>query len=162
VRYRHLEIAHAGPKPTDKEIAAIEAAVGAKLPNDFKVFLKTANGATIPCSINLKTDEVDDSLNCRQIFSTSGNDEDTFLGEIAALRARWGIPSSILPFARGYGGSVVLLDLRPQSYGAVIARLDGVHGGTGLMREPPFVRVAESFGAYVERLVPELSDEALE
>jgi hypothetical protein len=162
VKYHHLEFSASSPAPTSKEIAAIEAAVGAPLPPDFKAFLNAANGATIPYAINLKTNEVDDSLNFRQIFDTGGNDRGTFLGEIAALSARWGIPTQILPFARANGGSVVFLDLRPQSHGAVIARLDGFHGGTGLMREPPFVRVADSFAAYVDRLVPELSDEALE
>jgi cell wall assembly regulator SMI1 len=160
MRYRHLEFSASSPAPTPKEISAIEALLGAPLPQDFKDFLKAANGATLPYSINVCTEEVDDSLNFRTIFSTVGDDEDTFLGEIVSLRQRWQIPNGVLPFARDYGGSVVFLDLRPQGQGAVIARLDGCHGGTGVMREPPFVRVADSFADYIEKLAPELSDEA--
>jgi cell wall assembly regulator SMI1 len=160
VRYRHLEFSASSPAPASREIAAIEAAVGAKLPSDFKAFLRDANGATLPYAIHLKTGEVDDSLNFRQILDTGGEGEDTFLGELAALRARWRIPAGILPFARAYGGSVVCLDLRPASYGAVIALLDDSRGGTGEMEEPPFVRVADSFHAYIDSLVPELSEEA--
>jgi SMI1 / KNR4 family (SUKH-1) len=161
VRYRHLEISHGGSKPTDKELKAIEAAVGAKLPPDFKAFLAAANGATIPYSVNAKSVDSDDPLNFREILCTGGDDEGTFLGELAALRARWNIPLGVLPFAREYCDSFALLDLRPQTYGAVLALLTDLQPETAVIGEPVLIRLADSFGAYVDSLVPELSDEAL-
>ena len=162
MRYRHLEISHGGSKPADKELKAIEAAVGAKLPSDFKAFLAAANGATIPYSVNAKrVDSDDDPLNFREILWTGGDDEGTFLGELAALRARWNIPPGVLPFAREYGDSFALLDLRPQTYGAILALLTDLQPETAVIGEPVLMRLADSFGAYVDSLVPELSDEAL-
>lgn len=161
MRYRHLEISHGGSKPTDKELKAIEAAVGAKLPPDFKVFLAAANGATIPYSVNAKSVDSDDPLNFREILYTGGDDEGTFLGELAALRAHWNIPLGVLPFAREYGDSFALLDLRPQTYGAILALLTDLQTETAVIGEPVLIRLADSFGAYVDSLVPELSDEAL-
>jgi hypothetical protein len=159
-RYRHLEFSASSRAPTSQEIAAIEALLGERLPDEFKKFLRAANGATIPYSIYLQTEEGNESLNFRTILCTCGDSEDTFLGEIASLRSLWQIPIGVLPFAREYG-SFVFLDLRPQGRGAVIARLDeDMHGRPESMRDPPFVHLADSFGEYIDRLVPELSDEA--
>ena len=65
----------------------------------------------------------DDPLNFREILCTGGDDEDTFLGELSALRDRWNTPPGVLPFAREAGDSFALLDLRPQTYGAILALL---------------------------------------
>ena len=157
MRYRHLEISHGGSKPTDKEIKAIEAWVGAKLPFEFKVFLAAANGATVPYSVSARSVDSDDPLNFREILCTRGD----VLGELSALRDRWNIPLGVLPFAREAGDSFALLDLRPQTYGAILALLSDLQTATTSIGEPVLVHLADSFDAYVDSLVPELSDEAL-
>lgn len=161
MRYRHLEISHGGSKPTDKEVKAIEAAVGAKLPFEFKAFLAAANGATVPYSVNARSVDSDDPLNFREILWTDGTGEGTFLGELSALRDRWNIPPGVLPFAREAGDSFALLDLRPQTYGAILALLSDLQTATTSIGEPVFIHLGDSFDAYVASLVPELSDEAL-
>lgn len=161
MKYRHREIFHGGSKPRDKEIKAIEAAVGAKLPPEFRAFLAAANGATLPYSVNARSVGSDDLLNFREILSTRGTDEGTFLGELSALRDRWNLPPGVLPFAREVGDSFALLDLRPQSHGAILALLSDRQTATPSTGEPVLIHLADSLDAYVDSLVPELSNEAL-
>ena len=81
--------------------------------------------------------------------------------QLATLQARWNLPSGLLPFAREYGDSFALLDLRPQTYGAILALLTDLQPEAALGGEPVLVRLAGSFSAYVDSLVPSFSDEAL-
>jgi hypothetical protein len=77
-------------------------------------------------------------------LSTAGNGDDTFLGELEALRRSRNLPLGVLPFARADGGrAYVLLDLRPDAGGAVLASLSP---------ESKLLRIADSFGEYIEQL----------
>jgi len=149
-RYRHLEFSADSPAPTDKQVAAIESLLGAKLPVEFKGFLRAANGAYLPYWLEFRTPSgVEWGCFCNT-FSTFGDGDDTFLGELAALRRSRGLPPKLLPFAWATGGvEYVLLDLRAESHGAVLASLS---------EESPPVLIANSFHEYIDRLI---SDEDL-
>lgn len=54
-KHHHLEFCASSPTPTDKQIAAIETAMGAKLPSEFKAFLRTANGAFLDYTVEVQT-----------------------------------------------------------------------------------------------------------
>lgn len=149
-RYRHLEFSASSPAPTDKEIAAIESRLGAKLPHEFKAFLHAANGAYLDYWIEVPNAEGGESF--YYTFSTRGDDEETFLGELEILTRQRQIPPGMLPFACARGGEAyVLLDLREGCNGAVVASLSA---------EAALVPIANSFAEYIERLRPlDFSDE---
>jgi cell wall assembly regulator SMI1 len=160
LKFRGVEYLASSGAPTQKELAAIESAVGARLPAEFRKFLHDANGATIPYAIYVKTDEIDESLNFRFIFDTHEDSEDSFLAQLAAARTRWDIPAAVLPFAREDSGALACLDLRPGRHSAVVALLTDSANLSGRLLDPPFVQVAGSFTEYVDGLVPEFSDAA--
>ncbi len=160
-RYRHLEFSADSPAPTPKEIVAIESILGAKLPRDFKQFLRAANGAPLYYSIEVQTPEGGEWVSFSHTFSTLGTDDDTFVGELEAVRRRWQVPPGVLPFAREDGrGSYVFLDLRPEGGGAVIALIERLQASPGQTQEPPFVRLADSFGDYIEQLQSDAAEPA--
>ena len=149
-RYRHLEFSADSPAPTDQEIAAIESAVGAKLPHELRTFLRDANGARLDYWIRVQTAEGETWECFCNILSTAGDGDETFLGELKALVTARNLPSVVLPFAVADGGdAVVCLDLRPESAGAVLASLSP---------ESPLFQIADSFSDYIERLESDLFD----
>jgi cell wall assembly regulator SMI1 len=147
-RYRQLEFLADSPAPTDQQLTAIERQLGAKLPQDFKAFLRVANGVYLDYSIEVPTPSGPEWFCFCNTFSTFGDGDDTFLGELAALRRLRDLPPRVLPFARADGGmEYLLLDLRDESTGRVIASLS---------EDSPLVPVASSFSEYIERLEPDI------
>ena len=164
-RFRGLEFSGSSA-PIQQELRAIEGAVGVQLPKDFKIFLRAANGLTLPYAVYLETPELEASLNFRHIFSVSSpsDSEESIFEQLVAIRSRWHIPREILPFAREDGSSVACLDLRDQNYGAVVALLapEDYPIDPARLVEPPFVQVAPSFIEYINRLVPDSPTPLLE
>jgi len=160
LRFRAVEFQSFGRGPTDKEIKAIESAVGARLPREFKTFLRDANGAEIPYAIFVDTEEIEESLNFHFWFHSDEGHEDGFLPRLALARERWSVPAGILPFARDWDGAMACLDLRPERRNEVVALLVDTRYVVGPLVEPPFVQVASTFLEYMDRLVPELSPAA--
>jgi cell wall assembly regulator SMI1 len=153
--YRHLEFESEALPPTPEEIAAIESQLGSVLPSDFREFLQVANGAYVDYSIDVRTPETEEPLSFCGIFSTHGDDSETFLGELKAFRELWQLPPAILPFARDGGGSYAFLDLTPKGAGAVVAFIEGLPGWTHHTQTSGFVRLAGSFSEYVDKLYRE-------
>jgi len=153
--YRHLEFESEGPPPTPEEIAAIESALGSVLPSDVREFLQVANGAYVDYSITVRTPETEEPVCFCGIFSTQGDELESFLGELKAFREHWRLPPAILPFARDGGGSYVFLDLTPEGGGAVVTFIEGLPGWTGLTQTSGLVRLADSFSDYVDKLYRE-------
>jgi cell wall assembly regulator SMI1 len=153
--YRHLEFESEAPPPTSEEIAAIESELGSVLPSDFREFLEVANGAYLDYSIDVRTSETEEPLCFCGIFSTHGDEPETFLGELKSFRELWQLPTAILPFARDGGGSCVFLDLTPDGGGAIVAFIEGLPGWAGLTQASGFVRLADSFREYVDKLYRE-------
>ncbi len=143
-KYRHLEFSADSPAPTDKEIAAIESVLGARLPHDFRAFLRAANGARLNYWIPVQTADGEEWECFCNTLSTVGDGDDTFLGELEALKVMRNLPFRVLPFASADGGrSYVFLDLRSEVGGAVLASLSP---------KSPLLRIADSFSDYIERL----------
>jgi hypothetical protein len=154
-RFRHLAIERAKPAPTEEQIRAIEALLGARLPASFREFLCVANGGYIEYVIDVPMGGgTTEPLCFCGIFSAEKGTfcDETFLGEIRAGREYSKIPAGVLPFARDGGGSIVYLDLSDEGHGRVVAFVEGLPEWTGLRTESTFIELAPSFDEYVDKL----------
>src|SRR5262245_10411776 len=154
-RYRHLAVERAKAAPTEAQLAAIEALLGAVLPASFVDFLRVANGGYIEYVIDVPmADGRTEPLSFCGIFSADegGFCDETFVGEIRSGREYAKIPEGVLPFARDGGGSIAYLDLSPDGNGRVVAFVQGLPEWTGLRTESGFIELAPSFDDYVSKL----------
>lgn len=153
--YRHLAISNARPAPTVAQVEAIEALLGAPLPQSFLGFLTVANGGYIEYSIDVPVGAGrTEPLSFCGIFSAEEGDfcDETFIGEIRAAREYAKVPEGVLPFARDGGGSMVYLDLTSEGNGRVVAFVKGLPEWTGLRTESAFIELAATFEEYVSKL----------
>ena len=154
-RFRHLAIERAKPPPTNAQLAAIEALLGASLPASFREFLQVAHGGFLEYVVDVPFGNgKSEPLSFCSIFSAEDGDfcDETFVGEIRSGRQYVKLPPGVLPFARDGGGSMVYLDLSPEGHGRVVAFVEGLPAWTGLRSESTFVELASSFDAYVNKL----------
>ena len=154
-RYRHLAIEDAKSAPTEAQMEAVEALLGAALPQSFREFLKVANGGTLEYVIDVPIgDGRTEMLSFCGIFSADEGTfcDETLVGEIRSGREYAKIPVGVLPFARDGGGSLVYLDLSEEGKGRVVAFVEGLPQWTGLRTESAFVELAASFEEYVGKL----------
>jgi hypothetical protein len=143
-RFRHLAIERYKPAPTPAQMAEVEAALGAKLPNLVRDFLIAAQGGSIDYVFDVplargKTEP----MVFGQIFAVAD-----LPAEIASAREHLAAPIGVLPFARDGGDSTVLIDAK----GKVVAALTGRPEWTGRKRASGFVDLAPSFDAYLDGL----------
>jgi hypothetical protein len=154
-RYRHLLIADALPAPSPEQVAAIEALLGATLPQSFRDFLRVANGGSVAYVIDVPTGNgKNEPLSFSGVFSANEGTfaDDTFVGEIRSGREYAKIPVGVLPFACDGGGSTVYLDLTPEGRGRVVAFVHGLPEWAGGGTDSAFLALAASFDDYVGKL----------
>ena len=152
-RFRHLAIERAQQAPTDDDLVAIEAELGAKLPGSFREFLGVAHGGYIEYSIDVTLEGgATDSLSFSDIFRAVGSGSGSILKELAAAREINEVPQGVLPFARDGGDSIVFLDLSRAEQQPVVAFVQGRPAWTGRARDSQFIELAPSFDDYVARL----------
>ena len=150
-RYRHLAIERAKPPPTDTQLAAVEALLGANLPASFRDFLRVANGGYLQYVVDVPTGSGKIEPLCfGSIFSADEGTfcDETFVGEIRSQREYVKILQGVLPFARDGGGSVVYLDLSRKGHGRVVAFVMGLPEWTGKRTDSAFIELASSFDEY--------------
>lgn len=111
------EITESEPPPTDEQFAAIEAQIGASLPEDYRAFLTTTNGGRV----------------WPEAFRYAGSSKGSLLDVIFSLgvggavrdlanEARtWSdrVPRDLLPIARDQGGNLVCLGVRGPRTGRI-------------------------------------------
>lgn len=156
-RYRHLAIDRVEPPPTAEELAAIEHAVGTKLPAAFRDFLAVANGGQLDYEVDVPTADGHERCSFYTLLSTrhrppSDEDYDTILGMLRRTRPAFRLPNEVLPFAEDAGSSLLFLDLTKEGAGRVVAWLHGEPAWTGLRQTNAFIEVAPSFAAYIDKL----------
>ncbi len=154
-RFRHLAIERQQSPPEASEIEAIEALLGASLPDSFRAFLDVANGGSLEYVIDVPLGGGGtESMSFGGLFSTRNGTfcDETFLGEIRSERERTKIPLGVLPFARDGGDSMVYLDLSSTGKGRVVAFVRGLPEWAGLRTDSVFVELARSFDEYVSKL----------
>jgi hypothetical protein len=149
--YKHLAIDDFDGPPMLDQIMLIEQALDRQLPQSFKDFLAVANGGYLDYVIDIVLDGASEAFSFPAIYSTNPPSPRAFLAEIERERTIRNIPSSVLPFASD-GESVVYLDLTIPGADSVLAWIAGMPGWTGLSAQEGFVRLADSFDAYVDLL----------
>jgi hypothetical protein len=156
-RFRNLAVYDPQPPPTDAEIEAIENALTARLPEDFKHFLAVANGGHIEYEVEVEHSEGKEQMLFCELFNThrfpsNSSPWGTFLGELAVARENFELPPEVLPVARDGGGSLLFLDLTQEGAGRIVAFVHGLPAWTGRRQTDAFVEVAPSFVEYVDKL----------
>ncbi|WP_459205978.1 SMI1/KNR4 family protein [Pseudomonas sp. MLB6B] len=153
-QYRGLLLEDTGQPASEEAIASLEAQLGARLPDDYRAFLRSINGADLDydVAVTLANGERDVLS-----FTLYGLDAQSEWGanpfELGQLRETDGFPSSgLLPIGRDGGASVLLLDLR-EGRQQVAAMVAGLPAWTGRRQQgDEYVVLAESFDAYLALL----------
>lgn len=163
-RFLHLEIDAPKAPPTPEEIAAIEAAVGAPLPEELLAFLESANGGRLDYTFEVPTEAGPFPLCFYTLYSTrlpapGRRAAGLVLHELEVERRLKGLPPGLLPIAGDGGTSVLYVDLAPERRGRVVAWVEGLPGWDGTP-EGCFVDLAPGLPAYLAGLFLNTVDES--
>jgi cell wall assembly regulator SMI1 len=155
-----LERTRAGA--TDRAISQLETSLGACLPEDYRQFLKTCNGACVEYDVVATLANGDEELLSFSLYGLDPEKEhESNPFELEQLRVEPGFPATgLLPIGRDGGASLLLLDLREgrQDVGAMVA---GLPAWTGRRQQgDEYVVLADSFTGYLDSL--HLSHERIE
>ncbi|MBK9089532.1 MAG: SMI1/KNR4 family protein [Holophagales bacterium] len=155
-RFPHLEVDAPRSPPTDEEIAAIETAVGEKLPADLLDFLAAANGGKLDYTFELPTEFRPFPLCFYSLYSTRLPHQGRapgglILHELEVERRLKDLRPGLLPIAADGGTSVLYVDLAPERYGRIVAYVEGLPGWDGTP-EGSFVDLAPSLDEYLAAL----------
>lgn len=150
------------------DIDELESVIGSALPADYRDFISTANGGTLPYAVRLPPGEDDGEL---LEFSSLTRVHGDY-----GLAANWtsyadtvmaeNLPPNLLQVAHDGGGSTLYLDLNEDSYGSVWAFVFGLPEWAGGRRSNMGGQVAPNWNAYLDMLTidedyaSELWDEA--
>lgn len=160
-RYRDLVVSGPFRAVEPAEVGALERELGRPLPAAYRAFLEVANGGQLDYAIRVPN-EPDGEVTCYSDLYALGCGDDgkygygTLLGEYRAARDWW-LASEVnlegwLPIARtGGDDDTLFLDLRPGTYGRVIAHLSGIPW-PGYNHDNQLATVADSFDAYLQSL----------
>ncbi|QHF45954.1 SMI1/KNR4 family protein [Pseudomonas sp. S35] len=152
--YRGLIFDDTREGASDQALAQLEATLGARLPDDYRQFLKTCNGATVDYDVLATMSNGDKELLSFLLYGLDpGETYESNPFELEQLRQQSGFPATgLLPIGRDGGASVLLLDLRDgrQDVGAMVA---GLPAWTGRRQHgDEYVVLANSFNAYLDLL----------
>ncbi|MBI5446636.1 MAG: SMI1/KNR4 family protein [Deltaproteobacteria bacterium] len=155
-RYPHLEVDDPKAPPTGEEIAAIEEAVGARLPSELLDFLAVANGGKLDYTFELPTEDRPFPLCFYSLYSTRRPSPGRapgglILHELEVERRLKGLRPGLLPIAADGGTSVLYVDLAPERTGRIVAYVEGLPGWNGTP-EGCFVDVAPSLTEFLSAL----------
>jgi cell wall assembly regulator SMI1 len=163
--YRGLILEDTREGATDRAIADLEASLGARLPDDYRQFLKTCNGAYLEYDVLARLANGDEEL---LSFSLYGLDPDEKYEsnpfELEQLRTQPGFPATgLLPIGRDGGASILLLDLR-EGRQDVAAMVAGLPAWTGRRQQgDEYVVLADSFNGYLDFMIsPDTVEATLE
>ncbi|WP_178116388.1 SMI1/KNR4 family protein [Pseudomonas brassicae] len=125
--YQGLLLEDTREPASDHDIAQLEARLGARLPDDYRHFLKTCNGAQLEYDVDVVMASGERELLGFSLFGV-GEDEHWECNpeEFEQARRRPGYPATgLLPIGRDGGASLLLLDLREgrQAVAAMVAAL---------------------------------------
>jgi len=161
--YPHLEVDAPKAPPTDEEIAAIESAVGEKLPSDLIEFLAAANGGKLDYTFELRTETRPFPLCFYSLYSTrhpfpGRAPGGLILYELEVERRLKGLRPGLLPIAADGGTSVLYVDLAPERCGRIVGYVEGLPGWDGTP-EGCFVDLSPSLPSFLSGLYLNTVDE---
>lgn len=152
--YRGLIFDDTREGASNQALAQLEATLGARLPDDYRQFLKTCNGATVDYDVLATMSNGDKELLSFLLYGLDPSETyESNPFELEQLRQQSGFPATgLLPIGRDGGASVLLLDLRDgrQDVSAMVA---GLPAWTGRRQQgDEYVVLADSFNAYLDLL----------
>ena len=155
-RFPHLEVDAPKAPPTGEEIAAIETAVGVKLPPELLGFLAAANGGKLDYTFEVPTESRPFQLCFYSIYSTrhpypGRSPAGLILHELEVERRLKGLRPGLLPIAADGGTSVLYVDLAPERSGRIVAYVEGLPDWDGTP-EGCFIDLAPSLDEYLAAL----------
>lgn len=155
-RFPHLEVDAPKAPPTEEEIAAIQGAVGEKLPSDLLDFLAVANGGKLDYIFELPTESRPFPLCFYSLYSTrhpypGRSPAGLILHELEVERRLKGLRPGLLPIAADGGTSVLYVDLAPERKGRIVAYVEGLPDWDGT-QEGCFVDLAASLDEFLSAL----------
>ena len=152
--YRGLMLDDTREGASEQAISQLEALLGARLPDDYRQFLKVCNGGTVDYDVLATMSNGDKELLSFSLYGLQpGEGYESNPYELEQLRKRPDFPATgVLPIGRDGGASLLLLDLREgrQDVGAMVA---GLPAWTGRRQQgDEYVVLADSFNAYLDML----------
>ncbi len=153
-------------RPTEQEIAALEANLQAKLPASFRAYLDVANGATLfGYALDIAHPEKPVSRAFSTLYGTrprnAANGMGSFEKELELSREAAQLPRQVLPFARDDSGCEAYLDLTPEGNGRVVVFVMGIPGHDDQPEDNAWVTVALSFEDFLKQLYVDVEDLAV-
>lgn len=159
--YRGLLLEDTRQAASDHSITQLEALLGACLPDDYRHFLKTCNGAYLEYDVEVVMANGERELMGFTLFGLGQDDQwESNPEELEQARRRPGYPATgLLPIGRDGGSSLLLLDLREgrQDVAAMVAALPAWTGRR--QQGDEYVVLADSFNGYLDLL--HLADETV-
>lgn len=152
--YRGLMLDDTREGASEQAISQLEALLGARLPDDYRQFLKVCNGGTVDYDVLATMSNGDKELLSFSLYGLQpGEGYESIPYELEQLRKQPDFPATgMLPIGRDGGASLLLLDLREgrQDVGAMVA---GLPAWTGRRQQgDEYVVLADSFNAYLDML----------
>lgn len=152
--YRGLIFDDTRDGASDLAIEHLEAQLGARLPDDYRQFLKECNGGTLDYDVLATMSNGEEELLSFLLYGLQpGEAYESNPFELEQLRKEPGFPATgMLPIGRDGGASILLLDLREgrQDVGAMVA---GLPAWTGRRQQgDEYVVLANTFNAYLDAL----------
>ena len=152
--YRGLMLDDTREGASEQAISQLEALLGARLPDDYRQFLKVCNGGTVDYDVLATMSNGDKELLSFSLYGLQpGEGYESNPYELEQLRKQPDFPTTgVLPIGRDGGASLLLLDLREgrQDVGAMVA---GLPAWTGRRQQgDEYVVLADSFNAYLDML----------
>lgn len=156
-RWGHLVVWGPFTAVTDADLRRIEEVIGLPLPADYRDFLAAVHGGTLQYAVRLPPHDPGGHLvEFSQLFAAKGDGAGTLVGEWRSHPSTYLaelLPAPILPVARDGGGSMLFLDLREESHGAVWAFVHGLPAWAGGVNQDRGGVVAPSWTEYLDMLV---------
>lgn len=152
--YRGLILDDTREGASDEAIAQLEAKLGARLPDDYRQFLKTCNGAYLDYDVIATLSNGDKEPMSFSLYGLDAEEQyESNPFELEQLREVEGFPQAgLLPIGRDGGASILLLDVRDgrQDVAAMVA---GLPAWTGRRQQgDEYVVLADSFNGYLDLL----------
>ncbi|OZO05217.1 SMI1/KNR4 family protein [Pseudomonas sp. IB20] len=152
--YRGLIFDDTREGASDPAISQLEAQLGARLPDDYRQFLKVCNGGTVDYDVLATMSNGEEELLSFSLYGLQpGETYESNPFELEQLRKQPGFPAmGLLPIGRDGGASILLLDLRDgrQDVGAMVAGLPAWKGRR--QQGDEYVVLADTFTAYLDAL----------
>jgi hypothetical protein len=169
VRYRNVVVYDPKEPPRDVDIEAIEREAGVSLPDEYKRFIRVANGGALEYGCRIRSGGVEQFIEFGGLYSIGGDGRrgDVLIELRNIPKCYWHdqLPARCVPVARTGGESDTLyLDLTDEGYGRVFAFVNGRPAWTGRIQEDGLYELGTDWDAYLDSLSiePEHAIEAWE